>query len=82
MITAVTDTQKRIEKRKIRKELKKYGILHKDVAAAAGLHLNRMVELLRVWSPYYNEALVAKAWEMIGEKKEQASLIRKSKRSA
>lgn len=80
MATVISDTNKRVEKREIRKALKKYGIRHKDVAKRAGLHENRMVELLRVYDPYFNENLVSTAWEMVREAKEtEKAAIQKRK---
>lgn len=82
MIIAESLTERKAEKKRIKREMAEYLIKFKDVAAKSPYNKNTTSAALNPDKKYWNDKIVALAKEMIEEKRNQknaASLLALSK---
>ncbi|WP_343302890.1 hypothetical protein AAHN97_15190 [Chitinophaga niabensis] len=70
MRTVEPRSRVRVAKRKIRSQMKKWGVMVKDVAEATTYHPQTVKDALNPELPYWNEAIAQKAMELVKLKQE------------
>ena len=69
MITAVSVTERKAAKRKLRKLIKNHGITMREIDARSPFHYNTVRDAFNSDTKYWNDNIINLALEMIEEKK-------------
>ncbi|WP_346320784.1 hypothetical protein [Chitinophaga sp. YIM B06452] len=74
MTVAISKSQKRKEKAKVKRQVREWGIELKDIAAASGFHRNTVSKALDPEDKYWNDQVLASAMTLIEERQNSSNL--------
>ena len=68
MTVAISKSQKKREKAKVKRLVREWGIELKDIAERSGFHRNTVSNALDLEGKYWNEAIISAALELVEER--------------